>query len=514
MNWKGMCLTLLAFMIASCVHAPKVAPLSEADLRADIAYLSAPDMMGREPGGVAETPVADFLINRFGKAGLSPAFATNEQTTRAGWAQPVNLQKRAPIGHEVRYSKGKAPLAVPQGQLIFVGTQEIVEAKAAPIYFIGRGDTADIGGQNLSGAVVLVQAAATTRERAARETKLSAQGVLGVVEIVRGRAAFAALSSPLQRTHFFEPVIDNAVVPNRTAFIGVMAEERAVALVSLLGKDWDKLMLRSSLPGYAGEFLGATMAISLQTRIETVQSNNIGGVIKGKRPSAGAVLFIAHWDHLGQCAPRIGVANIVCPGAIDNASGIAALLQIADALSAERHDRDIYFIATTGEEHGFAGAKALYNAMPVHPDKVQAIFNLDMLAIAPAGTPVAIVGAQGDRMDAMIVKVMGELGHVVANNELSDSFRDRQDGWVFLQAGLPARMVNSSYGDEAALTAFLNSAYHSPADYYSAAIELGGAIQDIRLHIALGRAFANVKRYPPVPSVAGDASASPQLNLK
>jgi Zn-dependent M28 family amino/carboxypeptidase len=254
-------------------------------------------------------------------------------------------------------------------------------------------------------------------------------------------------------------------------------------------------MLRSSLPGYAGEWLTATVDVSIDTEIRAVESHNVGGVLKGKKPGSGAVLFIAHWDHLGHCEKRTSLPDIICPGAIDNASGIAALLQIAERLSEISHDRDIYFIATTGEEHGFIGARALLRNGPVPSDEMVGIFNLDMLAIAPSGTPVAIVGWDGGPFDAAIATVLSQQGLSRSDNPLADTFLKRQDGWVFLNAGLSSRMVNSSYGDEFALKAFLANGYHSPSDRYSPAMELGGAVQDIRLHVALGRHFANVKQY-------------------
>ena len=495
---RGLSLLFAAMLAASCVHAPKVAPVEEAELRADIAYLSSPEMQGRAPGGVAEGPVAGFLIDRFAQSGLSPAFADLEQSTLSGWAQPVVMHQREPLQFTVGFNKGTKELAVPTGQIAFIGAQADVSVSGAKLYFVGRSD-AEKSDLDLTGAVVLIQVASTDRERAAREQRFAKAGAVGVIEIVRGREAYGKLAGKMQRAHFYEPAEDGAML-DRTLFGGVMAEERAVVLVSLLGNDWDKLMLRSALPDYAGEYLGASMDLSLQTQLSVVKSQNIGGVIKGRKRGAGAVLFIAHWDHLGVCAPATGPATVICPGAVDNASGITALLHIAEALAAERHDRDIYFIATTGEEHGFIGARTLLAHSPVPPESLLAIFNLDMLAIAPAGTPVAIVGADGGRVDATIIEVMAGMGLAPANNGLADSFRERQDGWVFLSAGLPARMVNSSYGDEGALNGFLGRAYHNPADAYSPAIELGGAMQDIRLHIELGRAFSSVKRFPTSPT--------------
>jgi Zn-dependent M28 family amino/carboxypeptidase len=104
------------------------------------------------------------------------------------------------------------------------------------------------------------------------------------------------------------------------------------------------------------------------------------------------VLVMAHWDHFGQC----GTPPRLCPGAVDNASGVAVITEVARSLVRGRRaapmDRDVYFLATTGEELGLLGAMAFAENPPLPLDKVVAAFNVDSTGLVPAGRPVAIVG--------------------------------------------------------------------------------------------------------------------------
>ena len=490
--------TLLLAVLASCTHPRPVSDPNIAELRADIAYLSAPEMAGRAPGGVAQDAVSGFLIDRMEQAGLAPAFTTQGDAKFGGWAQPVKLYQRVPINGALQFKLKGKPISQPQGSLALIGTARNISKNDARILFLGRGDATAATKYDLSNTIVLLNAAPNEAERAEREAVLHKAGAIGVIELTRGRDNYRRLAEEISQLHFFQPPPDMDPIGGmpRASFSGVMGEERAVAIVTQSGADWDKLMLRSSLPGYAGEWLTVTVDVSIDTDIRAVDSHNVGGVLKGKKPGSGAVLFIAHWDHLGICVRNSQSPNAICPGAIDNASGIAALLQIAERLAEGTHDRDIYFIATTGEEHGFIGARVLLQNGPVMPDAMIGIFNLDMVAIAAAGTPVGIVGWDGGPFDAAITTVLNAQGLRRSENPLADTFLQRQDGWVFVNAGLPARMVNSSYGDEWALKAFLSNGYHSPSDRYSPTMELGGAVQDIRLHVALGRHFADTRLYP------------------
>jgi Zn-dependent M28 family amino/carboxypeptidase len=227
--------------------------------------------------------------------------------------------------------------------------------------------------------------------------------------------------------------------------------------------------------------------------VSGMPSANIIGSLPGAKATGEAVVLTAHWDHLGICAPD--AADRICNGAVDNASGVALMIEVARLLAAGRRPaRTILFVATTGEERGLVGARALV-AKPVIPlRQIVAAINLDTVAVAPAGAPVGIVGRGMTRLDPIVDDVARHLGRRIDTSGWSNRFIRRQDGWVFLQAGVPAIMVGGAYGDPAALMAFLNGRYHHPDDDLAHLPPLAGAAEDSLLLAAVIRAFADPGR--------------------
>jgi Zn-dependent M28 family amino/carboxypeptidase len=223
-------------------------------------------------------------------------------------------------------------------------------------------------------------------------------------------------------------------------------------------------------------------------------ANNVIGRIAGSDGTGEAVLFLAHADHVGLCRP-LGAADRICNGAVDNASGVASLIEIARALAAgPQPRRDILFVATAAEELGLVGARAFAADPPLPLDRIVAALNLDTVAVAPRGAPVTIVGRGRTGLDALVDATARRLGRRVDPGREGDRLAQRQDGWAFAQKGVPAIMVGGAYGP--ALERFFASRYHQPSDQADRDLELGGAAEDVALHVALGRALADPVQYP------------------
>ncbi|WP_309140974.1 M20/M25/M40 family metallo-hydrolase [Novosphingobium sp. G106] len=208
------------------------------------------------------------------------------------------------------------------------------------------------------------------------------------------------------------------------------------------------------------------------------------------------MLFLAHWDGFGRCAEP-PAEDLICNGAIDNASGVAVLTEIARRLSRERQmDRDIYFLATTAEELGLLGAHAFAENPPLPLGQIVAAFNIDSVAIAPAGTPLGIVGKGLTPLDTQIAAVARQQKRKIVDGDAANAYLRRQDGWALQQHDIPAVMVTSAYGDLSKLEHFFEGNYHRPHDDLNQKIELGGAAEDVAFHVALGRWFADSRRVP------------------
>jgi hypothetical protein len=134
---------------------------------------------------------------------------------------------------------------------------------------------------------------------------------------------------------------------------------------------------------------------------------------------------------------------------------------------------------------------------PLPLSSIVAAFNFDMMAVAPEGSPLGIIGrGHTPALDAAILEVLARKGRLIGDQSLADSFLQRQDGWALHQAGVPSVLLSSTYGSRAILDPFLLSRYHRPDDE-AAQIELGGAIEDLLLHEDLIRQLADPERYPP-----------------
>ena len=224
-------------------------------------------------------------------------------------------------------------------------------------------------------------------------------------------------------------------------------------------------------------------------RLGRFTSNNVVGVVRGRHPDGKAVLLMAHWDHLGICAPR--EADKICNGAVDNGSGVAAMLAVAERVAKLELDRDVWFVATGAEEWGLLGARAFADKPPLPLASIVAGFNLDMIAVAPGGAPVAMVAPPHSRLEPLVRQSAAALGRSFDGDREADPFLRRQDGWVLAERGVPMVMAGGSFSDKKRLQRFIGARYHSPGDELRPDTDLGGAIDDANLHLEMIRRAAS-----------------------
>ena len=224
-------------------------------------------------------------------------------------------------------------------------------------------------------------------------------------------------------------------------------------------------------------------------------AHNVVGRVPGSSPDGRAVILMAHYDHLGLCMPE-GAADRICNGAVDNASGVAALIAVAERVADMKLDRDVWFVATSAEEWGLLGAKAFAASPPLPLNTIIAGFNLDTIAVAPSGMPVATVAAEKSPLAGLVRDSASAMGRDFDSDREAASFLQRQDGWVLAQRGVPMIMAGGSFSDMKRLQAFLAGHYHSPTDELRPETELGGAVEDTNLHVELVRRAASRSLLP------------------
>ena len=459
------------------------------ELMRHIRVLASDQYEGREPGTAGGERTEAYLLESFAQAGLTPGAAGGS------WRQTVRMIERRPKRSRVFWKAGARRLEVPEDSLVLLGREARLRFTDVPVIFAGYGTPQEVEGLDLDNALLLVlggdppgrKGAAELSDRTAALAASGARGVLAIApapapwpDVKRATAAGPAV--PLNRVSPLEGAISTA---------------GAASLLRSAGLDLASLSEQASRPGFRARRLGIDASADVETVVQGYESANIIGKIDGNGSAGEALVLMAHWDHLGLCKPE-GAADRICNGAVDNASGTAILIETARALAAgPRPARTIYFVATTLEERGLLGAEAFAASPPPAVERIVAALNIDTTAIAPAGLPVAIIGRGNyPALERVIDATARSLGRGVDTDTEANVMIERQDGWALARRNIPAVMATGSVSDMGLLRAYLAGPYHKPEYDLTQRIELGGAVEDTDLHIALARALADPLRYP------------------
>ena len=467
-------------------------PVTEAELADHIRILSSDAFEGRGPGTEGEDRTIAYIVGEWAKAGLEPV-----PGSATPWLQGVPLIETQATGGAATFKAGGGDLAFDDDGIVLTGRDASVSLADVPVVFVGYGiDGAGRVNADVKGklAIMLFDAAPFGKDLPRyreRRQMLADAGAAGVLVIATDAVPWGQLREAVGgKTTRLASAKPGAPVT------GFLSPEAAAALFQRVGQDAAALGAAAKAADYKGAVLPVTADITATATVRAYQSNNIIAKLPGAKPDGKAVLFLGHWDHLGICAPD-DPKDRICNGAVDNASGIAVLIAVAKRLAGgARPDRDIYFMATTSEEKGLLGAHWFADHPVVPLSDITVALNIDTIAISPRGTPVATIGRGKPAYDAVVRAVAGELGRKIDDDGEADPFIQRQDGWALGAKGVPSLMVGGSFSDMALLEKFLGSDYHEPADEFSDKVPLGGAAEDADLHVALGRAFADTKRWP------------------
>lgn len=490
----------VALVTPALVVAADFTPISEADLRQHIAVLASDDYEGRAPGTPGESKTITYIANQWSQAGLKGGMPDG------GWYQPVELLSLTPAKAQLSVRGSGKRLSFSNDAVALRSRDASVKLDKMPILFAGFGVDAEgkVEGDVTGKLVLLLMSEpdyGNLRSYSARRDVVAAAGAAAVIGIVPEKANWNAYKRSFTGTTTIASRLSVAKAD------GIMRMPTAKALLDANRLRLDDLTVQAAVPGFEPVALKDEARLTVVTATQRTLSHNIVAKIPGKLGSdKGVVLFLGHWDHLGICRPE-GEADRICNGAVDNASGIAVLIEAAKRLAkAPQMDRDIYFLATTAEEKGLLGAYA-FAANPAIPlDKIAVAFNLDTVAVVPKGEKVAILGRGSTGLDADIDKVTRTLGRVPETGTDSNVMLQRQDGWALKANGVPTLMVGGSFADMRKLEAYLGGDYHGPKDELNDTVILSGAAEDADLHVALGRYFGNVATWadpgvpPPVPA--------------
>jgi Zn-dependent M28 family amino/carboxypeptidase len=250
---------------------------------------------------------------------------------------------------------------------------------------------------------------------------------------------------------------------------------------------------------------GVRASLSFASDIRRTPSRNVIGILPGRTRPDEYVLYTAHWDHLGRCEAN-AEGDDICNGAIDNATGTAALVALAEAHArAGAPDRTLVFLAVTAEESGLIGS-AYYAANPVFP-LARTVGGVNMDALLPGGPThdITVIGRGKSELDAYLERALAASGRRVADDPTPErGFYYRSDHFSLAKLGVPMiyfrQGIDEIDGGVAAgrqmLDRYTNDLYHGPNDEIEAITRWDGIMQNMQLYYAVGRMLAMSRAWP------------------
>jgi hypothetical protein len=522
---------LLALAIAACGTTsmqPAREPPDDAAARrieADVRFLADDLLEGREAGTRGYDVAARYVAERMRAIGLEPAGADG------GWLQPVRMlrgvRQRGGARFAVELAGRITELAFEDDFLPGASYTTPRVAITAPLVFVGYGVRApelghdDFAGLQVKGRIaVVVQGAPPTfpndqrayHSSSSRKSRvLVAQGAVGMVtlrppedeqrrpwRVDAGnwrRAGMRLLDAAGRPVDDFPELVGRASVRTDAAAVLFAGAERTLEQV------W-QARGAGTMRGFA---LAATATLEASTTLSPVESDNVVGRLPGADTELAGehIVFTAHLDHLGTGAAVAG--DTLYNGAIDNALGIAAMLETAAALARSPPRRSLLFVATTAEEKGLLGAQRFAREPTVPAASIVANINIDMPVLNAPGSAFIGWGAEHTTLGPRFEKAARELRLQVAPDPFPEEVVFvRSDQFRFIEQGVPAIYLGTTAreGDaegKQAVEQFLRNRYHLPSDDLSQPIQWSGAVELARLCAAVARA-------------AGDADARPAWN--
>ncbi len=524
-----MDLTLLVFL--SCSQKTHdieaaLASLNTDELAKDVKILSSDDFEGRFPASPGEEKTIQFLKKEFEKVGLKPGNGEN-------FFQEVPLVEiTASPQTKLVITGGKKPLEFTYGD-DFVGVtlrvQEKVAVENSDMIFVGYGIVApeyqwnDYKGIDARGKTVVMlvndPGFATQDPELFNGRAMTYYGrwTYKYEEAARQGAACAVIIHETDPAAYGWDVVRKGWTgPNfshvsedgnatRCAVESWITLETTLKIFKAAGKNYDDLKKSAEKHGFKATPLGLKASLTLENSIRNSISNNVIGLLPGSQRADEYIIYTAHWDHFGKDPNLEG--DQIFNGALDNATGTAALIELAEAfrrLGLAPH-RSILFLAVTAEEQGLLGSD-YYATHPIYPlTKTVAVINMDSLNIYGRMKDIRIVGYGQSELDDYVKAYAEEVGRVVLPNPTPEkgSFY-RSDHFPFAKQGVPALNAGSGVqhlekGEKWGLAQranYIREKYHKLSDEYDPHWDLSGALEDLHMYFKIGWRLSMESTFP------------------
>ncbi|NTE22381.1 M28 family peptidase [Agrobacterium tumefaciens] len=524
--------TLLS--LASCKQASEksstspdslsVKAINDSSLTHYLSVIAADSLAGRKPFTNGETKTINYLKTEFEKLGIEPGNGDS-------YFQEVPMVEIKSVPEDQMLIKGKSGSLSLNYLTDFVAgsrrLQDQVSIANSRLVFAGFGIVApeygwnDYKGLDVKGKTVVVMIndpgfVDSTLFKGKNMTyygrwtykfeEASRQGAAGVLIIHDTEPAaypWSVVRSGWSKSKLNLQSADNGM--NRTSIEGWISLDKAKSLFKMAGQS-DTLMATAKKKGFKAVDLGLTTSLTIKNKIKKSVSYNVMAKVSGGKHQDEAIIYSAHWDHLGIGEKVKG--DSIYNGAVDNATGVASLLELATAFKKlpKKQERSILFISYTAEEQGLLGSE-YYAKHPVFPlAKTVANINMDMMGIAGKTKDIVVYGFGQSELEDYAATSAKKQGRVVVPDPVpSSGLYYRSDHFNLAKMGVPSLFTGSGVdniknGREWGLkqvAEFTKFRYHSPQDNFDAKTwDLSGIVEDVRLVFDLGYRLSNEDSYP------------------
>ncbi len=498
----------------------------------DVKELASDAYEGRGPATAGEEKTIAYLSEQFAEAGLQPG--GDLANGKRGWTQAVPLRRADIVGTPtIAVQNAGKPQTLTQGKQIAIraaldGSSK-VEIANAPLVFVGYGVKApernwdDFKGVDLKGkiAVVLINDPdfetgkgdfdgtgmtyygrwTYKYEEGARQGAL---GVLVVHETAPASYGWDTVASSNTNT-MFDVVRDNPRSAHPT-LEGWIQRDLATELFKHTGLDFETLKKQAQTRGFKPvELKDQRLSASYQVKSDVITSHNVVARLEGSKHPDETLIYSAHWDHIGVGKPDAR-GDTIFNGALDNASGTAALLELARGFAqGPTPERSVVFLAVTAEEKGLLGSE-FYASKPLYPlDTTVAVINMDGMNPFVPSRDFGIYGTAK-------LELLDQLKSVAAQSKLrytpdpkpQAGYFFRSDHFSFAKRGVPALSyaagqdweVGGVAAGKAAADDYTAKRYHQQGDEWKPDWTFAGAARDLGVLYALGQQLADSRQWP------------------
>ena len=502
--------------------------ISAEDFAAHIKVIASDEFGGRKPGSDGETKTTQYLREQFQRLGLEPGNGSSYFQT-----VPMVETRADTATSKMTIKLGDQTMPLSFGEQMVLSTrtgQATVKVSDSPLLFVGYGVNApeagwnDYAGVDVKGKTVvmlindpgfhnndvtLFQGRRMTYygrwtykfEEAARQ---GAAAAIIIHDTAGAAYGWDVVKNSWSGSQFDLPAAEEP--GPRLSLQGWITGEVASKLFAQVGLDVMALRDAAGKRGFKAVPLGnAKLEAELHNTISQLQSRNVVARLRGSKYPEEAIVYSAHWDHLGTHAdePDDNIYN----GAIDNATGVAGVLEIAEQFTVQdpKPERSVVFLFVTLEESGLLGS-AYYAAHPVVPlAKTVAVVNIDAMPVVGLTRDLVVVGLGNSELEDVLRPITDRQKRVLTEESAPEKGQFfRSDHFSFAKAGVPALYAKGGVdhiekGREYGISViddYTAKRYHKSADNFDPEWDLRGIVQDLNALYGVGKVLSTNRAWP------------------